>query len=76
MRSQKGLEVQLLARIAALLHLPEGCTPAYVLKAVLGVLSTVADSAAPGNGSVEKVQSPVDSSLVLELSPAVKAHSL
>ena len=59
MDPQKAVELQLLARIATLLHLPEGCTPVYVLKAAFGVLSTVVDSAAPGNGSVEKVQSPI-----------------
>ena len=60
MDPQKGVELQLLARIATLLHLPEGCTPVYVLKAALGALSTAVDSAAPGNGNVEKVQSPVE----------------
>lgn len=76
MDPQKGVELQLLARIATLLHLPEGCTPVYVLKAVLGVLSTVVNSAAPGNGKVEKVQSFVESSVVVMLRPVKSTFSL
>lgn len=60
MDSQMGKEMQLLAQIATLMHLPGGCTPVSVLKAVVGLLNTVVDTAAPGNGNVEKVQAPAD----------------
>ena len=58
MDSQKGKEAQLLAKIATLLHLPEGSKPVSVLKAVIGALSTKLDTAAPGIGIVEEVTSP------------------
>ena len=60
MDPQKGKEVQLLAKIATLLQLPEGSRPVSVLKAVVGLLEALVDRAAPGNGSTERVHCPAD----------------